>query len=179
MRHLLWLLLALLLLGRFAAARAQVPYGLPPLPTVAGVPFHGNVFGGLATEAAAGKAASPRPTPGAPRDVYTGHASVVMWVDERGEARYSAAVALHSVTFSMSMAACRKHNGGDGANCKAVYDAKTPALAVVKASDGGYFFANGESRSEARKKGMAACETRANVTCKVDNAYGAKGLLEF
>jgi hypothetical protein len=177
MRHVSLLALATLWLGSLpGAARAQV---LVPLPTVAGVPFYPNVFGAHATEAAAakgaGNSASPRAAPGMPRDVYIGHASVVMWVDDQGEARYSAAVALHSVTFTMTMLECRKQNGGDGAKCKEVYDARTPVLAVTKSSDGGYFFTKGASKSEARKAGMEACEKRANVSCTTDKVYGSGG----
>jgi hypothetical protein len=92
----------------------------------------------------------------------------------------SAAVALHSLTFTMSMGECRKQNVGNDAKCKQVYDAQTPVLAVIKSSDGGYYFTKGESKSEAKKKGMEACERRGNVTCTVDKVYGSGGgLFEF
>ena len=183
-KALLWstLLLAgqLLSVSVLGLAQAQTPYGLQPLPTVAGVPFYPNVFGAAATDAAASKAQAERTRPGMPRDVYIGHASGVMWIDDKGEARYSAAVALHSVTFAMSMEKCLEHNGGDKAKCKLVYDEATPVLAVVKSSDGGYYFTKGKSKSEARKKGMEACAQRANVTCEVDKVYGSgEGLLDF
>lgn len=158
-----------------ALAEAQ----LVPLPNVAGVPFHPNVFGQAATEAAAGaaggEAAAPKPVPGMPQDIYLGHASVVMWADASGETRYSAAVALHSVVFTMSLGKCRKQNGGSDANCQEVFDGPAAALAVVKASDGGYFFVTGKNKSAAKKKGLEACAQRANVTCKIDKTYGEGG----
>lgn len=156
-------------------AQAQVPYGLTPLPTVAGVPFHPNVFGAAATEAQGSSAPQNKPIPGMPKDSYMGHASVVLWADENGETRYSAAVALHSIVFGMSLDGCRKENGGSDEKCKEVYDAPTPALAVIKASDGGFFFVNGSNQSDAKKKGMEACARRANVTCQVDKAFGERG----
>ena len=158
-----------------AFAQAQ----LVPLPNVAGVPFHPNVFGQAATEAAAGaaggQATAPKPIPGMPQDVYLGHASVVMWADASGETRYSAAVALHSVVFTMSLGECRKQNGGSDANCQEVFDGPAAALAVVKASDGGYFFTTGKNKSAAKKMGLEACAQRASVTCTVDKTYGEAG----
>ena len=135
-------------------ARAQVPYGLTPLPSVAGVPFHPNVFGAAATDAAAARSSAGKTVSGMPRNVYAGHASVVMWVDANGKTRYSAALA---------------------SNCKPVYDAAARALAVVESSDGGYYFVPGESKADARKRGMEACEKRANVTCKLDKVFGSAG----
>jgi hypothetical protein len=114
-----------------------------------------------------------RPIPGMPRDVYIPHASVVMWVDNNGDAQYSAAVAQHSSTFFMSMQGCRAQNGGSAANCQMVFDAKAAVLAVIKASDGGFYFVTGSNKSEARKKGLEACAKRTNVTCKLDKFYGS------
>lgn len=156
-------------------ARAQVPYGLTPLPSVAGVPFHPNVFGAAATDAAAARSSAGKTVSGMPRNVYAGHASVVMWVDANGKTRYSAALAQHSTTFAMSKARCAEQNGGDASNCKPVYDAAARALAVVESSDGGYYFVPGESKADARKRGMEACEKRANVTCKLDKVFGSGG----
>jgi hypothetical protein len=164
----------------FAAFSGTAHAQIPAFPTVAGVPFYPNVFGAAATSAAGSKVQAPKAVPGAPRNVYVGHASVVLWVDEAGVTKYSAAVAQHSSTFAMSMGECRKQNGGSDKNCVKAFDAVTPVLAVVKASDGGYYFTKGESRAEARKKGMEACEKRANVTCAVDKLYGTGGgLLDF
>ena len=147
---------------------------------MAGVPFHSNVFGEAATQAEASRVGGAKPVPGAPRDVYIGHASVVMWVDGSGESRYAAAVALHSLTFSMSMDRCRAQNDGDRDKCTPVFDAPTPVLAVIKASDGGYFFMAGNSKSAARKRGLEACMKRPNVSCKVDKVYGSSGgFLDF
>jgi hypothetical protein len=163
----------LMLISYVSLGHAQVPYGMEPLPTVAGVPFLPNVFGAAASDAAAAKSSTPKPVPGMPRDVYVSHASVYMWADETGEARYSATLALHSVTFFMSKQKCMEQNGGDEKSCKLVYDAKTPALAVVKASDGGFFFTKGKNKADARKKGMAACAKRPNVTCTIDKVYSS------
>jgi hypothetical protein len=149
--------------------------GLEPLPIVAGVPFHSNVFGEAATAAAESKISTPKAVLGAPQDVYTGHASVFMWEDADGHAQYSAAVALHSVTFAMSKSECGMRNGGDTTQCELVYDDATPVLAVIKASDNGFFFAKGLTWKEAKKNGMAACASRANVTCKVDKVFGERG----
>jgi hypothetical protein len=163
----------MMLIAYASLGHAQVPYGMQPLPTVAGVPFYPNVFGAAATDAAAAKSSTPKPAPGMPRDVYVAHASVYMWVDDTGEARYSTTLALHSVTFSMSKQKCMEQNAGDDTNCQLVYDAATPALAVIKASDGGFFFTKGKNKADAKKKGMEACAKRPNVTCTIDKVYGS------
>jgi hypothetical protein len=107
------------------------------------------------------------------QNVQIPHVSVVMWVNNNGDAQYSAAVAQQSRTLSMSMDGCREQNGGSVANCQKVFDAQASDLAVIKASDGGFYFATGANKSEAQRKGLEACAKRANVTCKVDKVYGS------
>lgn len=156
-------------------ALAQAFGGMEPLPTVAGVPFHSNVFGAAAEDAEASRESRAKRVPGMPLDVYVDHVSVVMWSDKNGEPRYAATLALHSIVFTMSIEKCMTQNGGDREACKMVYDAAAPVLAVAKASDGGYFFATAGKRSDARKKAITACEQRPNVTCTLDKVYGSGG----
>jgi len=154
---------------------AQAFGGMDPLPTVAGVPFYPNVFGAAAEDAESSRESRTKRVPGMPLDVYVDHVSVVMWSDKNGEPRYAATLALHSIVFTMSIEKCMTQNGGDREACKMVYDAAAPVLAVAKASDGGYFFATAGKRSDARKKAIAACEHRPNVTCTLDKVYGSGG----
>lgn len=169
-----------MLMASSGPSSAQDFAGMEPLPTVAGVPFHSNVFGAAAEDAEAARGSRGIPVPGMPRDVYVDHVSVVMWVDANGAPRYAAAIALHSIVFTMSIERCMAQNGGHREACKEVYDAPAPVLAVAKASDGGYFFATAGKKTDARKKALAACGMRAGVTCALDKVYGSGGgLFDF
>jgi Domain of unknown function (DUF4189) len=144
----------------FSVAHAQ----LIPLPPF--YPF--NAFScensGTCDKLSSGSSARSKsygPKDGNPHD----HA-VVMGVDSNGDPQYSTVTGMGGGSAeAVAKMKCQKKGY---TNCQDVYVAWDAAyLAIVKASDGGFYFVKGTSKSEAKSRGLAACGARANVTCEV------------
>lgn len=129
----------------------------------------------MATEAKSGS-----PQKGGKTIIVPPFAEGVLWAGKNGETRYYAGVSFEGVVADNGWQQCMQENASDESKCKNSFSLRdVNALAVIEASDGGYFFAKGDSKSDAKKRGLEACEKRSNVTCKVAEVYGSGGLLDF
>ncbi len=144
----------------FSVAHAQ----LIPLPPFA--PFNAFSCENQGTCDKLNSSSSARSNPYGPKDVAPHDIAVVMGVDSNGAPQYTTVTGMGGgAAESVARDKCRKKSYTDCQNVYVAWDAAY--LAIVKASDGGFYFVKGTSKSEAKSRGLAACGTRANVTCEV------------
>ena len=154
-------LLACMATGQtFSVAQAQ----LIPLPPFA--PFNAFSCENSGTCDKLNSGSSARSNPYGPKDVMPHDHAVVLGVDSNRDPQYTTTTGMGGgAAEAVARMKCHKKGYTDCQDVYAAFDAAY--LAIVKASDGGFYFVKGASKSEAKSRGLAACGTRANVTCDV------------
>lgn len=144
----------------FGVAQAQ----LIPLPPFA--PFNAFSCENQGTCDKLNSGSSARSNPYGPKDGMPHDHVVVLGVDSNGNPQYTTTTGMGGgAAEAVAKMKCQKKGYTD---CQDVYVAFDAAyLAIVKASDGGFYFVRGASKSEAKSRGLTACGTRKNVTCDV------------
>jgi hypothetical protein len=144
----------------FGVAHAQ----LIPLPPF--VPFNAFSCENSGTCDKLSSSSSARSKRYGPKDVAPHDHAVAMGVDRNGDPQYTTTTGMAGgAAEAVAKMKCQKLGYAD---CQDIYVAwDTAYLAIIKASDGGFYFVKGTSKAEAKSRGLAACGTRANVTCEV------------